>query len=69
MTHDPVDARNLSDRLIVYRAGRVLRSDAPAEVLRDPDSPELITLAEAGATFGDVSEWGSHLEFVPAFAG
>jgi molybdate transport system ATP-binding protein len=62
VTHDPVDARNLSDRLIVYQAGRVLRSDAPSRALRDPDSPELLTLAEAGATFGEVSEWASALE-------
>jgi molybdate transport system ATP-binding protein len=68
VTHDPVDARNLSDRLIVYRDGRVLRSDSPAEVLRNPDSPELVTLAEAGETFHDVSEWTSQLELVPAFA-
>ena len=62
VTHDPVDARNLSDRLIVYQAGRVLRSDTPAEVLRRPDAPELKTLAEAGASFEDVSEWASGLE-------
>lgn len=68
VTHDPVDARNFSDRLIVYRAGRVLRSDAPEQVLRHPDSPELVTLAEAGATFGDVSEWASQLEAVPISA-
>jgi molybdate transport system ATP-binding protein len=62
VTHDPVDARNLSDRLIVYQSGRVLRSDAPAKVLHKPDAPELVTLAEAGATFDEVSEWASRLE-------
>jgi molybdate transport system ATP-binding protein len=62
VTHDPVDARNLSDRLIVYQSGRVLNSDTPAEVLRRPDSPELKTLAEAGASFEEVSEWASGLE-------
>jgi molybdate transport system ATP-binding protein len=62
VTHDPVDARTLADRLIVYQSGRVLRSDAPAKVLGTPDSPELFTLAEAGASFGDVSEWASGLE-------
>jgi molybdate transport system ATP-binding protein len=66
VTHDPVDARSHSDRLIVYQCGRVLRSDVPARALRDPDSPELVTLAEAGATFGDVSEWSSRLELVTA---
>jgi molybdate transport system ATP-binding protein len=62
VTHDPVDARTLADRLIVYQAGRVLRSDAPVHVLRDPDAPELRTLREAGASFGDVSHWTSGLE-------
>jgi molybdate transport system ATP-binding protein len=62
VTHDPVDARNLSDRLIVYQRGRVLKSDKPAEVLRRPDAPELRTLAEVGASFEDVSEWTSGLD-------
>jgi molybdate transport system ATP-binding protein len=62
VTHDPVDARNLSDRLIVYQSGRVLRSDVPSRVLHDPDAPELFTLAEAGVSFHDVSEWASGLE-------
>ncbi len=62
VTHDPVDARSLADRLIVYQAGRVLKSDRPAEVLRRPDAPELRTLAEAGASFEDVSEWASGLD-------
>jgi molybdate transport system ATP-binding protein len=62
VTHDPVDARNLSDRLIVYQSGRVLRNDVPNRVLHDPDAPELFTLAEAGASFAEVSEWVSGLE-------
>lgn len=62
VTHDPVDAKSFSDRLIVYQEGRVLRSDRPAVVLDRPDAPELKTLAEAGASFHDVSEWGSSLE-------
>lgn len=62
VTHDPLDAKSFSDRLIVYQSGRVLRSDKPAAVLSMPDAPELKTLAEVGASFGDVSEWGSSLE-------
>jgi molybdate transport system ATP-binding protein len=65
VTHDPVDARTLADRLIVYQAGRVLRSDAPARVLRDVDAPELRTLVEVGASFGDVSHWASSLQLEP----
>lgn len=62
VTHDPVDARNLSDHLIVYQSGRVLRSDTPVRALHNPNAPELVTLAEAGATFGEVSEWASAME-------
>jgi len=65
VTHDPVDARTLADRIIVYRAGRVLRSDVPMNVLRNPDAPELRTLVEVGASFGDVSHWASGLESGP----
>ena len=65
VTHDPVDARTLADHIIVYRAGRVLRSDVPMKVLRDPDAPELRTLVEVGASFGDVSHWSSGLEMEP----
>lgn len=69
VTHDPVDARTLADRLIVYQDGRVLRSDTPTRVLQDPDSPELVTLAEASATFDDVSEWSSALELTASSSG
>lgn len=68
VTHDPVDARTVADHLIVYRSGRVLRDGHPTVVLDDPDSPELVTLAEAGASFREVSEWtsGFELDGVPA---
>jgi molybdate transport system ATP-binding protein len=67
VTHDPIDARTAADRLIVYQAGRVLRNGDPAEILRDPNAPELHTLSEAGASFHEVSEWASTLEPHPAF--
>jgi molybdate transport system ATP-binding protein len=63
VTHDPIDARTLADRLIVYRAGKVLRSDVPVKVLHQPDAPELHTLVEHGASFGDVSHWETGFEF------
>ena len=44
VTHDPFDARTMADRIIVYRAGRVVRSGPPGEVLRNPGSPEIDTL-------------------------
>jgi molybdate transport system ATP-binding protein len=69
VTHDPVDARTLADHLIVYRAGRVLRSDVPVRVLLDPDAPELHTLVEVGASFGEVSSWASALELSESSVG
>ncbi len=65
VTHDPLDARTIADRVIVYQSGKVLRDGIPAKVLRNPDHPELVTLAEAGVTFHDVSEWASSLELHP----
>lgn len=62
VTHDPIDARTIADHLIVYQAGRVLRSDAPVHVLQEPDAPELRTLVEHGASFGEVSQWASGFE-------
>jgi molybdate transport system ATP-binding protein len=63
VTHDPLDARTAADRIIVYQAGRVLRSGVPAKILDRPDEPELATLAEAGVTFHDVAEFGSGMEY------
>ncbi len=55
VTHDPVDARTLADRIIVYSSGRVIRAGVPDEVLCDPDSPEIGTLVggrQGGAATG-----------------
>jgi molybdate transport system ATP-binding protein len=61
VTHDPIDARTVADHLIVYQEGRVVRDGHPRIVLDRPNTPELVTLAEAGASFHDVSEWESVL--------
>jgi molybdate transport system ATP-binding protein len=44
VTHDPFDARTMADRIIVYRAGKAVRSGAPSEVLCNPGFPEVDTL-------------------------
>lgn len=44
VTHDPLDACTMADRIIVYRAGQVLRCGSPEEVLCSPDAPEIDTL-------------------------
>lgn len=39
VTHDPLDALSLADRLVVLDGGRVVQQGAPAEVARRPGSP------------------------------
>ncbi|MBT2442595.1 molybdate ABC transporter permease subunit [Streptomyces sp. ISL-36] len=39
VTHDPVEAVSLADRVLVLEDGRTLQDDAPAEVSRHPRSP------------------------------
>lgn len=39
VTHDPVEAVSLADRVLVLEDGRTLQDDAPAEVARHPRSP------------------------------
>lgn len=48
VTHDPVDARTLADRIIVYSEGRVVRVGTPDDVLSDTASPEVQTLGGNG---------------------
>jgi molybdate transport system ATP-binding protein len=44
VTHDPVEALTLADRLVVLEAGRIVQDDAPAEVTRAPRSPWIARL-------------------------
>lgn len=46
VTHSPGEMRELSDWLVVYDAGRVLRSGSTDEVLRDPGSREAAELLQ-----------------------
>ncbi|MYT81315.1 molybdate transport system permease protein [Streptomyces sp. MnatMP-M77] len=39
VTHDPVEAVSLADRVLVLEGGRVLQDEPPAEVTRHPRSP------------------------------
>ncbi|MER7621025.1 ABC transporter permease [Streptomyces sp. NPDC126503] len=39
VTHDPVEAVSLADRVLVLQDGRTLQDDSPAEVSRHPRSP------------------------------
>lgn len=39
VTHDPLDALTLADRLVFVEEGRVTQTGTPADVLREPRSP------------------------------
>jgi molybdate transport system ATP-binding protein len=44
VTHDPVDAAVLADRIVVIDAGRVVQEGAPAEITARPRTPWVATL-------------------------
>lgn len=44
VTHDPLDALTLADRLVFIEAGRVTQAGTPGEVLREPRSPYAATV-------------------------
>lgn len=44
VTHDPLDALTLADRLVFLEEGRVTQTGTPAEVLREPRSPYVATV-------------------------
>ncbi|MEV4256839.1 ABC transporter ATP-binding protein [Spirillospora sp. NPDC049652] len=63
VTHDPLDALTLADRLVVVEGGRLVQEGAPAEVARHPRTPYVARLvglnlfrgrAEGGADGGTV---------------
>ena len=44
VTHDPLDALTLADRLVFIEEGRVTQTGTPADVLREPRSPYVATV-------------------------
>jgi len=72
VTHDPLEAIALADRLIVLEGGRVLQAGIPAEVTGHPRSPYVADLVGVnllrGKALGDVVEvdGGGRLEVVGA---
>jgi molybdate transport system permease protein len=52
VTHDPVDAMALADRVVALEAGAVVQDAAPAEVARAPRSPWLGRLIGVNAYRG-----------------
>ncbi len=45
VTHDPIDAVTLADRLLIVEAGRVVQQGRPDDVLNRPKSPYVAELA------------------------
>jgi len=62
VTHDPVDAAALADRLVVIESGRVVQSGSPAEVARRPRTDYVARLVGLNLLTGVAS---GHLVTLP----
>ena len=47
ITHDPLEARRLADRIAVVRAGRIVQTGTPAELVARPADPHVAALFAA----------------------
>ncbi|MFD3515526.1 ABC transporter permease [Streptomyces sp. NPDC058657] len=61
VTHDPVEAVSLADRILVLDGGDVLQDAPPAEVTRHPRSPWVARMLGRNAWPGTASEGGLRL--------
>jgi molybdate transport system permease protein len=59
VTHDPVEAVSLADRILVLDAGRALQDAAPAEVARRPRSPWVARMLGHNAWAGSFTSDGT----------
>ena len=59
VTHDPIDALVLADRLVVLEGGRVTQQGTTAEVARRPRSPYVAELVGINLLYGTAA--GEHL--------
>ncbi|MFF9066011.1 ABC transporter permease [Streptomyces sp. NPDC014891] len=62
VTHDPVEAVSLADRVLVLDEGRALQDAAPAEVTRHPRSPWVARMLGRNAWPGTATPEGLALE-------
>lgn len=53
VTHDPLDALTVADRLVVLEGGRVRQDSAPAEVVAAPATPWVAALVGTNLWVGD----------------
>jgi molybdate transport system permease protein len=61
VTHDPVEAVSLADRVLVLDEGRALQDAPPAEVARHPRSPWVARMLGRNAWPGESAEGGLRL--------
>ncbi|WP_274031597.1 ABC transporter permease [Streptomyces sp. MMBL 11-1] len=62
VTHDPVEAVSLADRVLVLEDGRVVQDEPPAEVTRHPRSPWVARMLGRNAWSGTATADGLALE-------
>ncbi|MGA5493486.1 ABC transporter permease [Streptomyces cinereoruber] len=62
VTHDPVEAVSLADRVLVLQGGRALQDDTPAEVTRHPRSPWVARMLGRNAWPGTATPDGLALD-------
>ncbi|MEU8524904.1 ABC transporter permease [Streptomyces sp. NPDC048629] len=62
VTHDPVEAVSLADRVLVLDEGRALQDDAPTEVTRHPRSPWVARMLGRNAWPGKATAEGVALD-------
>lgn len=62
VTHDPVEAVSLADRVLVLDDGRALQDAAPVEVTRHPRSPWVARMLGRNAWPGTATEEGLALD-------
>ncbi|WP_097868332.1 ABC transporter permease [Streptomyces sp. rh34] len=62
VTHDPVEAVSLADRVLVLEDGRVIQDEPPAEVTRHPRSPWVARMLGRNAWPGTATADGLALE-------
>ncbi|MFJ4338307.1 ABC transporter permease [Streptomyces sp. NPDC088915] len=62
VTHDPVEAVSLADRVLVLQDGRALQDDTPAEVTRHPRSPWVARMLGRNAWPGTATPDGLALD-------
>ncbi|MFF7776355.1 ABC transporter permease [Streptomyces tanashiensis] len=62
VTHDPVEAVSLADRVLVLDEGRALQDDSPAEVTRHPRSPWVARMLGRNAWPGTATPDGLALD-------